>query len=102
MIPYFIKGTQAGLPEIQMKRAKKFRSITGCDLPRPCRRGIHLPRRLSPDFGTAPAGIGNHPRLKFFMQTILPLVNHPSFASTSASPCGSMRKAWKKSPPQDR
>ncbi|MBE0681408.1 MAG: diacylglycerol kinase family lipid kinase [Anaerolineales bacterium] len=55
MIPYFIKGTQAGLPEIQMKRAKKI-SIKSLDMTFPahadgefiCLNGSHLTLELLP------------------------------------------------------
>lgn len=55
MIPYFIKGTQAALPEIQMKRAKKV-SIKSLDLTFPahadgefiCLSGSHLTLELLP------------------------------------------------------
>ncbi|NOH03513.1 MAG: diacylglycerol kinase family lipid kinase [Chloroflexi bacterium] len=55
MIPYFIKGTQASLPEIQMKRAKKV-SIQSLDLTFPahadgefiCLNGSHLTLELLP------------------------------------------------------
>jgi diacylglycerol kinase (ATP) len=55
MIPYFIKGTQAGLPEIQMKRAKKV-SIRSLDVTFPahadgefiCLDGSHLTLELLP------------------------------------------------------
>jgi diacylglycerol kinase (ATP) len=55
MIPHFIKGTQATLPEIQMKRAKKV-AITSLDMTFPahadgefiCLEGKHLTLELLP------------------------------------------------------
>lgn len=55
MIPHFIKGTQAGLPEIQMKRARKV-SIKSLDVTFPahadgefiCLDGSHLTLELLP------------------------------------------------------
>lgn len=55
MIPYFIKGTQESLPEIQMKRAKKV-SIKSLDVTFPahadgefiCLNGSHLTLELLP------------------------------------------------------
>ncbi|HRQ24024.1 MAG TPA: hypothetical protein PLF42_11415, partial [Anaerolineales bacterium] len=55
MIPYFIKGTQEALPEIQMKRAKKV-SIKSLDVTFPahadgefiCLDGSHLTLELIP------------------------------------------------------
>ena len=55
MIPHFIKGTQATLPEIQMKRAKKV-AITSLDMAFPahadgefiCLEGKHLTLELLP------------------------------------------------------
>lgn len=55
MIPYFIKGTQEALPEIQMKRAKKV-SIKSLDLTFPahadgefiCLEGKHLTLEIFP------------------------------------------------------
>lgn len=55
MIPYFIKGTQAALPEIQMKRAKTV-SIKSLDMTFPahadgefiCLNGSHLTLELLP------------------------------------------------------
>jgi diacylglycerol kinase (ATP) len=55
MIPYFLKGTQAELPEIQMKRAKKV-SIKSLDRTFPahadgefiCMRGSALTLELLP------------------------------------------------------
>ena len=55
MIPHFIKGTQAVLPEIQMKRAKKV-TIKSLDVTFPahadgefiCLDGSHLSLELLP------------------------------------------------------
>jgi len=55
MIPYFIKGTQAGLPEIQMRRAKKVQ-IRSLDKTFPahadgefiCLDGMHLTLEILP------------------------------------------------------
>jgi diacylglycerol kinase (ATP) len=55
MIPHFIKGTQAALPEIQMKRAKKV-TIKSLDVTFPahadgefiCLDGSHLTLELLP------------------------------------------------------
>jgi diacylglycerol kinase family enzyme len=55
MIPHFIRGTQATLPEIQMKRAKKV-SITSLDRTFPahadgefiCLEGKHLTLEILP------------------------------------------------------